>query len=305
MQRNPLRFAAVLSLHAWPIQVGYAESGRRGTVAIANIPVRSATPKTNHDVRSISNTERTPGPSARDALTSELTGADAGRLKCPYEVRLADPSDAQVLAGLEQEAFPELDHPTRFRRELQRANSTYFVAKRRWRTEERRNARWGKHPSGDKELSNGLLSRVRQMAFWLMTQRPSTLGGQRDPDYIGGFAGIWFVLDEAHVVIIASRPSERRRGVGELLLITCLELALQRKSRIVSLEVRASNNAARSLYGKYGFQDAGVRKRYYSGGEDAIIMSTPPIQSEHFGRKFRTLVDRYEARWGKTATAIV
>ena len=236
-------------------------------------------------------------------MATNMTGVDAGRMKSPYGVRLADPSEAHVLAGLEQEAFPELDHPTRFRRELQRDNATYFVAKRRWTAEERRNARWGKHPSGDDELSNGLLSRVKQMAFWLVTQRPSALGGQRDADFIGGFAGIWFVLDEAHIVIIASRPSERRRGIGELLLISCLELALRRNSRIVSLEVRASNNAARSLYRKYGFQDAGVRKRYYSGGEDAIIMSTPPIQSEHFGRKFRTLVDKYEVRWGKTATA--
>ena len=98
------------------------------------------------------------------------------------------------------------------------------------------------------------------MAFWLMTQRPPALGGQRDQDFIGGFAGMWFVLDEAHVVIIASRPSERRRGVGELLLIACLELALQQKSRVVTLEVRASNNAARSLYRKYGFQDARRQK---------------------------------------------
>ena len=232
-----------------------------------------------------------------------MTGADAGSSISPYGVRPADPSDAQVLAGLEQEAFPELEHPTGFRRELQRANATYFVARRPWMSSERRDAFWGRHPSAYELESNGLLSRLKQMAFWLMTQRPAALGGQRNQDFIGGFAGIWFVLDEAHVVIIASRPSERRRGVGELLLITCLELAIQRMSRVVSLEVRASNNAARSLYRKYGFQDAGVRKRYYSGGEDAVIMSTPPIQSEHYGRKFRALVDKYEVRWGKAATA--
>ena len=254
-------------------------------------------------MRSISNTERTHGPSIPGAAAANMTDKDAGRLKSPYGVRPADPSDAQVLAGLEQEAFPELEHPTGFRRELQRANATYFVAKRPWVTSERRDAMWGKHPSGDEAKSNGIVSRVRQMAFWLMTQRPAALGGQRDQDFIGGFAGIWFVLDEAHVVIIASRPSERRRGIGELLLIACLELALQQKSRVVSLEVRASNNAARSLYHKYGFQDAGVRKRYYSGGEDAVIMSTPPIQSEHYVRKFRTLVDKYRVRWGKAATA--
>lgn len=270
---------------------------------IAKIPLRQATPDTDHNVRSISNTERTHGPSIHGANAAKVSGTDAGLPKSLYGVRPADPSDSQVLAGLEQEAFPELEHPTGFRRELQRANATYFVAKRPWAPSERRDAIWGRLSSGDKAQSNGLFSRVKQMAFWLMTQRPSALGGQRDQDFIGGFAGIWFVLDEAHVVIIASRPSERRRGVGELLLITCLDLALQRKSRVVSLEVRASNKAARSLYRKYGFQDAGVRKRYYSGGEDAVIMSTPPIQSEHYGRKFRTLVDKYQVRWGKADTA--
>ena len=115
---------------------------------------------------------------------------------------------------------------------------------------------------------------------------------------------MWFVLDEAHVVIIASRPDERRRGVGELLLIACLERALQRNSRIVSLEVRASNDAARSLYRKYGFQDIGVKRRYYSGIEDAIIMNTPPIQTENYRRQFHRLVEKYTTRWGESARDI-
>ena len=271
---------------------------------IANIPVQSAVHVTNRTVRSVSHPEVNRTQSTPITGAKPMTDADAGQSINPYGVRTADPHDAHVLATLEQEAFPDLEHATRFRRELQRDNATYFVAKRPWTAEERRNARWGRHPSGNKEYSNGLLTRVKEMAFWLTTQRPSLLGGPRNTDYIGGFAGIWFVLDEAHVVIIASRPTERRRGIGELLLIACLELALQRNSRVVSLEVRASNNAARSLYRKYGFQDTGVRKRYYSGVEDAIIMSTPPIQSKHYGLKFRTLADKYAARWGESARAI-
>ncbi len=255
-------------------------------------------------MRSVSHPELNRTQSTPITGAKPMTDADAGQSINPYGVRTADPHDAHVLATLEQEAFPELEHPTRFRRELQRDNAMYFVAKRPWTSAERRNAWWGKHPSGNDAYSNGLLARVKEMAFWLTTQRPSLLGGQRNTDYIGGFAGIWFVLDEAHVVIIASRPSERRRGVGELLLIACLESALQRNLRVVSLEVRASNNAARSLYRKYKFQDTGVRKRYYSGVEDAIIMSTPPIQSEHYRRQFRTLVDKYTARWGESARAI-
>ena len=233
-----------------------------------------------------------------------MTDADAGQSTNPYGVRTADPHDAHVLATVEREAFPDLEHPTRFRRELQRDNATYFVAERAWTSEERRNARWGKHPSGNKAYSNGPFSWVREFVFWLTTQRPSVLGGQRHSEYVGGFAGMWFVLDEAHVVIIASRPDERRRGVGELLLIACLERALQRNSRIVSLEVRASNDAARSLYRKYGFQDIGVKRRYYSGIEDAIIMNTPPIQTENYRGQFHRLVEKYTTRWGESARVI-
>ncbi len=255
-------------------------------------------------MRSVSDPELKRSQSTPITGAKPMTDADAGQSINPYGVRTADPHDAHVLAKVERKAFPNLEHPTRFRRELQRDNATYFVAERAWTSEERRNTRWGKHPSGNKAYSSGPFSWVREFVFWLTTQRPSVLGGQRNSKYVGGFAGMWFVLDEAHVVIIASRPDERRRGVGELLLIACLDRALRRNSRIVSLEVRASNDAAISLYRKYGFQDIGVKRRYYSGTEDAIIMNTLPIQTENYRRQFQTLVEKYTIRWGESARVI-
>jgi ribosomal-protein-alanine N-acetyltransferase len=68
--------------------------------------------------------------------------------------------------------------------------------------------------------------------------------------------------------------------------------------------VRASNEAARSLYRKYGFQDAGLRKRYYSDNkEDAVIMTTLPIQSAEYRIRFEALVRDHAARWGHAAGA--
>jgi ribosomal-protein-alanine N-acetyltransferase len=86
------------------------------------------------------------------------------------------------------------------------------------------------------------------------------------------------MVDEAHIVAIATHPEYRRRGIGERLLSRALELAREREARAVTLEVRVSNLPAQRLYEKFGFRRVGVRRRYYTDtGEDAIIMTTPPL----------------------------
>ena len=119
------------------------------------------------------------------------------------------------------------------------------------------------------------------------------------PDYIAGFLGLWFVLDEAHVIVIGLRGVDRRKGVGELLFISALEQALANNSKVVSLEVRRSNDVAIELYRKYGFQKVGLRIRYYSdNGEDAVIMTTPPIQSDDFKDHLFSLTQQHAEKWG-------
>ena len=88
-----------------------------------------------------------------------------------------------------------------------------------------------------------------------------------------GYAGLWGIVDEGHITNVAVHPDFRRKGIGEA-LITVL-LSHTRENGILShtLEVRASNEAAISLYSKFGFKPAGLRKNYYEdNGEDAIIM---------------------------------
>ena len=88
-----------------------------------------------------------------------------------------------------------------------------------------------------------------------------------------GYAGLWCIVDEGHITNVAVHPDYRRKGIGEALVSVLLEHTI--KSGILShtLEVRASNEAAISLYTKFGFQPAGLRKNYYEdNGEDAIIM---------------------------------
>lgn len=97
---------------------------------------------------------------------------------------------------------------------------------------------------------------------------------------IVAYAGIWIMVDEAHVTTFAVHPAWRRRHIGERLLVALLDLALDRQAREATLEVRLSNLAARRLYEKYGFRPVGIRPRYYSDdGEDALIMTTEELAS--------------------------
>jgi len=95
---------------------------------------------------------------------------------------------------------------------------------------------------------------------------------------IVGFAGIWLLVDEAHITTFATRTAWRRQGIGERLLVALIDLALARGAKEATLEVRPSNIPAKRLYEKYGFKVVGVRPRYYSdNNEDALIMTTDTL----------------------------
>ena len=94
------------------------------------------------------------------------------------------------------------------------------------------------------------------------------------------YAGIWLIVDEAHITTFAVAPAWRRRRIGERLLVAALDLSIARGAREATLEVRLSNLPARRLYEKFGFRPVGVRPRYYSdNNEDALIMTTEPLRS--------------------------
>lgn len=89
-----------------------------------------------------------------------------------------------------------------------------------------------------------------------------------------GYIGINCVLDEGYVTNIAVFPEWRKKGVASELLKATFTLALDNGLSFVSLEVRESNNAAISLYEKFGFKIEGRRKNFYENPrEDALIMT--------------------------------
>lgn len=92
-------------------------------------------------------------------------------------------------------------------------------------------------------------------------------------DQVVGYGGMWLVLDEAHITNIAVHPDCRGRGIGRRILQELIKRAALRGATKMTLEVRPSNLIARKLYRDLGFEEKGVRKRYYQDNhEDAIIM---------------------------------
>jgi ribosomal-protein-alanine N-acetyltransferase len=96
----------------------------------------------------------------------------------------------------------------------------------------------------------------------------------RAPDCpVAGFCAFWLVFDEIHVNNIAIRPAFRGQGIGTALMHHVLAEGRALGARRATLEVRASNGAARRMYERLGFAVAGTRRDYYSHPvEDALIL---------------------------------
>ncbi|HEY0443178.1 MAG TPA: ribosomal protein S18-alanine N-acetyltransferase [Candidatus Limnocylindrales bacterium] len=129
----------------------------------------------------------------------------------------------------------------------------------------------------------------------LESNRLATYVVARVDGQVVAYAGMWLMVDEAHVTTFAVHPGWRRRRIGERLLLALLDLAADRRAREATLEVRLSNLAARRLYEKYGFRPVGVRPRYYSDdNEDALIMTTDRLDDPRMQRRIaglRTALD--------------
>ena len=204
-----------------------------------------------------------------------------------FSVRPMAQADVRQVAEIEKQAFPTLFPPTPFRRELAKRNASYLVA-----SEDRLDA---SRPAREPVPSDvrGHVAHLARLAGSLLGRSPEV------EEAVVGFIGLWYVVDEAHVVSVGVGADYRGCGIGELLLMAAIEQALARRAAVVTLEVRPSNSAAIKLYGKYGFTEQGLRKAYYSDNrEDALIMTTAPIQGHAYRERLAGLADAHRARWG-------
>ncbi|MCL2707957.1 MAG: ribosomal protein S18-alanine N-acetyltransferase [Defluviitaleaceae bacterium] len=94
-----------------------------------------------------------------------------------------------------------------------------------------------------------------------------------EEDLVVGYASVWHVVNEGHIINVAVDRRHRRRGAGSLLIERLVSFAAEKEMIGLTLEVRVGNREAMGLYHKYGFAVEGLRKNYYSDtGEDAVIM---------------------------------
>ncbi|MEG4856250.1 ribosomal protein S18-alanine N-acetyltransferase [Microcoleus sp. K1-B6] len=123
------------------------------------------------------------------------------------------------------------------------------------------------------------------------------------PPTLIGIGCLWAILEEAHIIMLAIHPQFQGQGLGQALLWALLKSACERQLERSTLEVRDSNLAAVSLYKKFGFKEAGRRKRYYEDtGEDALVMWRSGLEKPEFQRYLTVekvqMCDRlYQKNW--------
>lgn len=94
-----------------------------------------------------------------------------------------------------------------------------------------------------------------------------------EDDRLIGFAGAHMILDEGHITNVVVAETARGRGIGKALMKGLMQYAANLGVRYLTLEVRASNLPAITLYKSLGFVKVGVRAKYYEDNqEDAWLM---------------------------------
>jgi ribosomal-protein-alanine N-acetyltransferase len=112
-----------------------------------------------------------------------------------------------------------------------------------------------------------------------------------------GIGCFWSIVEEAHITILAVHPDLQNQGLGQLLLYALLRDAKKRQLEWATLEVKPSNQAALSLYRKFGFQEAGRRRGYYQDtGEDALILWLNGLQKAEFEQNMGELAQKIQDR---------
>lgn len=87
------------------------------------------------------------------------------------------------------------------------------------------------------------------------------------------YMGMWSLSGEGHITNVAVAKSFRRQGIARKLISHFIKIAKSENLEFMTLEVKASNEAAISLYKSFGFVDVGVRKNYYENKEDAYLLT--------------------------------
>jgi len=113
-----------------------------------------------------------------------------------------------------------------------------------------------------------------QLKTQLKDDRHEFIMALSDRGEVLAYVGMMYILDEGYISNVAVSPKYRRRGIADSVIASLLARCEALQLSFVTLEVRAGNTAAISLYSKHGFSPVGRRKNYYDlPKEDAILMT--------------------------------
>jgi len=94
-------------------------------------------------------------------------------------------------------------------------------------------------------------------------------------DKVAGFLCSWLIAGELEILNVATAPDFRRRGIAAALMKHVFARARSQGLERAFLEVRVGNLGAIKLYRQFGFREVARRSRYYTDGEDALLMQWP------------------------------
>ena len=212
--------------------------------------------------------------------------ASAATSNSPLQRYVVEPMGVDqipAVTAIEQLSFSTAWPPAAYRREIERNQlAQYLVAKRTpLAGPPRREPRFRTTQPGPPTENAGLMARV---ASYFRPDPPAFSATEAaELESVVGFAGLWLMVDVAHITTIAVDPPYRGEGIGELLFVALLDHAMGVDAGEATLECRVSNYVAQRLYRKYTFRGMGIRRHYYSDdGEDALIMTSESLQSRTF-----------------------
>jgi len=190
----------------------------------------------------------------------------------PYTIRPMQPGDIPTVVAIDRLSFPNPWPASAYLYEIRKKKSSYYYVLLKPETDEDASSEQGWY---------------RWLHRAILAEQSPVIGyvGFRIRDY----------PLRAHISTIAIHPNWRGKGLGELMLITALERALELGLDIISLEVRASNRVAQRMYRKYDFQFTDVKRGYYRDGEDAQIM-TLELEPQTYQNRLAELRQALEAQ---------
>ena len=142
------------------------------------------------------------------------------------------------------------------------------------------------------QIENASFPRPWTLALFIseLSQRDRVYRVARVDRKVVGYCGLIITDGQGHVTNIAVDPQWQRLKIGTSLILDLCRAAIQRGAKRMTLEVRVSNRSAQSLYYKFGFYPAGIRKNYYpETREDGLVMCADDIHSPLYKARLDTI----------------